>query len=213
MSGAIKDVTGVLLAGGLARRMGGGDKCMRKLAGRPLLEHLIDAVQPQVSELILNANGEAERFGKFGLRVVPDIIDGYAGPLAGILTGLQWTKNHVPDAKWMASFATDAPFVPDNLVSQMLESVEANKAELACATSGGRAHPVFGLWSIALLDQLHSAMINEDIRKIDSWTSRYKLSEVSFEVEKGIDPFFNVNKPENLEEAEHFLSVKDRLIG
>lgn len=206
MTGAAHKVVGVLLAGGLARRMGGGDKCLRLLAGRPLLDHMIDVTRPQVDTLILNANGDPDRFGKYGLPVVADVIDGYAGPLAGVLTGLDWAANHAPDARWVASFATDAPFLPSDLVARMLDAVTAERAEMACAFSGGRAHPVFGLWPLGLADELRAAMRDEDMRKIDRWTARYRLAQVPFDDDSGRDPFFNVNRPENLEQAERYLA-------
>ena len=115
IKGSSKKVIGVLLAGGLARRMGGGDKCLRILAGRPLLDRLIDVVKPQVDIMILNANGDATRFASYGLPVVADVIEGYAGPLAGVLTGLEWAAENIPDAAWVASLATDAPFLPGDL--------------------------------------------------------------------------------------------------
>jgi molybdopterin-guanine dinucleotide biosynthesis protein A len=199
-------VVGVLLAGGLARRMGGGDKCMRTLAGRPLLDRLIDAVRPQVGTLILNANGDPARFAAYGLPVVHDVIDGYAGPLAGVLTGLEWAAANAPAAEWVASFATDAPFLPDDLVARLLAAVRDKGAEMACAASGGRTHPVFGLWPVALRGELRRAMIEDDMRKIDRWTAGYDIVAVPFEAAGGRDPFFNVNNPENLEEAERFLA-------
>ena len=199
-------VIGVLLAGGLAKRMGGGDKCMRTLAGRPLLEHLIDAVGPQVDAMILNANGDVDRFAAYGLQVVADVIEGYAGPLAGILTGLDWAAENAPDAGWVVSLATDAPFVPADMVARMMTAIMAEDAEIACAASGGRTHPVFGLWPVGLCGDLRAAMINEDTRKIDMWTARYKLAVVEFEETNGRDPFFNVNRPENLAEAERVLT-------
>ena len=199
-------VIGVLLAGGLARRMGGGDKCLRSLAGRPLLDHLIDTVKPQVDVMILNANGEAARFAGYGLSVVADVIEGYAGPLAGVLTGLEWTAKNIPDAGWVASLATDAPFLPGDLVARMKSAVKTEGADMACAASGGRVHPVFGLWPVRLRNDLRAAMIDEDIRKIDLWTARYNLAVVEFEEERGRDPFFNVNQPDNLAEAGRIIA-------
>ena len=199
-------VIGVLLAGGLARRMGGGDKCLRSLAGRPLLDHLIDTVKPQVDVMILNANGEARRFASYGLSVVADVIEGYAGPLAGVLTGLEWTAKNIPDAAWVASLATDAPFLPGDLVARMKSAVKTEGADMACAASGGRVHPVFGLWPVRLRNDLRAAMIDEDIRKIDLWTARYNLVVVEFEKEQGRDPFFNVNQPDNLAEAGRIIA-------
>jgi molybdopterin-guanine dinucleotide biosynthesis protein A len=198
-------VVGVLLAGGLARRMGGGDKCMRTLGGRPLLDRLIDAVRPQVGTLILNANGDPARFRSYDLEVVHDVIDGYAGPLAGVLTGLEWAAANAPEAEWVASFATDAPFLPNDLAARLLGAVAERGAEMACAASGGRTHPVFGLWPVALRTELRRAMVEDDMRKIDRWTAGFDLVEVPFDPVGGLDPFFNVNHPENLEEAERFL--------
>ena len=199
-------VVGILLAGGLARRMGGGDKCLRQLAGRPLLDHLIDAVTPQVDALVLNANGDAARFSNYGLPVVADSIEGYAGPLAGVLTGMEWAEKNVPGAALVVSLATDAPFIPRNLVARMRLAIKSESADLACAASGGRVHPVFGLWPLCLRSDLRAAMIDEGIRKIDSWTARYNLAVVEFKYKQGRDPFFNVNKPDNLAEADRIIA-------
>jgi len=203
---AATNTIGILLAGGLARRMGGGDKCLRPLGGKPILDRLIEVTRPQVGRLILNANGDPGRFAAYGLPVVPDVIEGYAGPLAGVLTGLEWTRENAPEAEWVVSFATDAPFLPGDLVARLTAAAARDGAELACAASGGRSHPVFGLWSVRLADELRRAMVDEDIRKIERWTARYKLSEVAFDDVDGRDPFFNVNRPENLEEAERALA-------
>ena len=187
--------------------MGGGDKCLRSLAGRPLLEHIVERARPQVSTLILNAGGEAERFGAYGLPVVADTVPGFAGPLAGVLTGLEWAAdNAVP---WLASFATDAPFIPLDLVARLAGAVEAAGADMASAASDGRAHPVFGLWPVALKGELRRAIETEDMRKIDRWTARYHLVQVDFPC-RPIDPFFNVNSPEDLARAEGLLSSQAR---
>ena len=199
-------IVGVLLAGGKARRMGGGDKCLRHLGGRPLLAHAIERAGPQVAGLVINANGEPGRFADFGLPVVADGIAGFAGPLAGVLAGLDWAAANAPDCAYVASFATDAPFFPTDLVARLAEAVAAG-ANLACAASGGRAQPVFGLWSVRLREALRRAMIDEEMRKVDIWTARYKLAEVSFESTDG-DPFFNANRPEDLVTAEDILAAK-----
>ena len=143
-------VAGVLLAGGLARRMGGGDKCLRQLAGETLLARVIARAAPQVGPLILNANGDPARFAPYDLPVVADVVEGYAGPLAGILTALEWAAENAPHHPLVASFATDAPFLPRDLVQTMVEARDLAGADLACAASGGRAHPVFGLWPVEL---------------------------------------------------------------
>lgn len=202
-------VAGVLLAGGMARRMGGGDKGLALLGGRPLLDRIIERIRPQVSELIINANGVGARFAEYGLPVVPDVIGDFAGPLAGVLTGLEWAAENAPGLPWAASFATDAPFVPLDLVERLSAAVETESGDMACASSAGRAHPVFGLWPVALAADLRRAMIEEDMRKIDLWTARYNLIEVDFP-DVPFDPFFNINAPDNLAEAEKLLSAEER---
>src|SRR5258708_26933335 len=140
------NIVGLLLAGGQSRRMGGGDKSLRLLAGQTLLDRVIDRVRPQVAALVLNANGDPARFARFGLPVVADSVGDFAGPLAGILAGLDWTAANRPDCALIASVATDAPFLPRDLVARLRDGMEAAGAELACAASGGQPHPVIGLW-------------------------------------------------------------------
>ncbi|MEQ8318649.1 MAG: molybdenum cofactor guanylyltransferase MobA [Rhodospirillales bacterium] len=202
-----KPLVGVLLAGGLARRMGGGDKPMRELGGKPILERIIERVRPQVHHLILNANGDPARFESYDLPVVADVIDGHQGPLAGILTALEWAAENVPECEHVISFATDAPFLPLDLVARLMGPVTAGDAPLSCAVTGERTHPVFGVWPVALRGALRKAMIEEEMRKIDKWTERIGIVHVPFEVEP-VDPFFNVNRPENLEEAEQLLELE-----
>ena len=206
-------VAGVLLAGGLARRMGGGDKGLALLGGRPLMDRIIERIRPQVSELIINANGDGARFAEYGLPVVADVIGDFAGPLAGVLTGLEWAAENAPGRPWVASFATDAPFVPLDLGERMSAAVETGVktggADMACASSAGRAHPVFGLWPVAKAADLRRAMEDEDMRKIDRWTARYNLIVVDFP-DVPFDPFFNINAPDNLAEAEKLLSAEKR---
>lgn len=198
-------IVGVLLAGGLSRRMGGGDKCLRMLGGRAVLERIVDRVRPQVTQIVLNANGDPGRFADTGLPVVADTVEGYAGPLAGVLAGLEWTAQNHPDCRWVASFPTDAPFLPRDLVPRMMECVRASGADMACAVSDGRAHPVVGLWPVRLADDLRRAMVEEALRKVDIWTGRYRLEQVAFPAAP-IDPFFNTNRPEDLEQAERLLA-------
>lgn len=198
-------VAGVLLAGGLSRRMGGGDKPLRPLGGGTVLSRVIARVGPQVRTLLLNANGDPARFAQFGLPVAADVVEGFAGPLAGVLTGLEWALRQAPDCPWVASFPTDAPFVPEDLVARMLSAVEREAADMACAASGGRPHPVFGLWPVRLAAELRRAMVDEGVRKVDVWTARYRLAVVDYPVTP-FDPFFNANQPEDLEEAERLLA-------
>lgn len=203
------EVAGLIMAGGMSRRMGGGDKSLRALGGKPILDYVLDRARPQVGPLLLNANGDPSRFAHYGLPVRPDVVEGFAGPLAGILTGLEWASESAPECDWLVSFACDAPFLPRDLVARMLEACEAGGGQLACARSRGRSHPVFGLWPVDLLADLRRAVIDEEIRKVDRWTSRYRLVEVDFPDFEGpngpADPFFNTNRPEDLEAAEAFL--------
>jgi len=198
-------VAGVLLAGGQSRRMGGGDKCLRPLGERTILGHVIERARPQVSALVLNANGDPARFADYGLPVAADQIEGFAGPLAGVLAGLEWAAEHVPECQWVASFATDAPFLPEDLVARLAAAVASEGADMACAASGGRHHPVFGLWPVHLKADLRRAMIEEDIRKVDVWTSRYRLAVADFAADSR-DPFFNTNRPEDLDAATRMLA-------
>jgi molybdopterin-guanine dinucleotide biosynthesis protein A len=202
---SVKGVVGVLLAGGQSRRMGGGDKNLRELAGQSILSRVIASARPQVDALILNANGEASRFDAFELPVVADIVGDFAGPLAGVLTGMAWAREHQPAAPWIATFPTDAPFFPTDLVESLLHAVDMAGEDLACAGSLGRAHPVFGLWPVWLYDDLHRALVDEGVRKIDEWTARHRIVEVDFPADP-IDPFFNLNSPADLVMAEKLLA-------
>lgn len=199
-------IAGVLLAGGLSRRMGGGDKCLRMLGGRTVLDRVIERARPQVAELALNANGDPARFAGFGLPVITDSIEGFAGPLAGVLAGLDWAAAAVPGASHIASFATDAPFLPRDLVARLAQALAGGSHDLACAASAGRTHPVFGLWPLSLRQALRQAMTAEGIRKVDVWTARYRLAVVAFAA-MPLDPFFNTNRPEDLAEAERLTAL------
>ena len=198
-------VVGLLLAGGQSRRMGGGDKALRLLGGRTILDHVIERLRPQVAALVLDANGDPARFAGFGLPVVADSIADFAGPLAGILAGLDWTAAHRPDCPIVASVPTDAPFLPQDLVARLAGGMEAEGAELACAASGGQPHPVVGLWPVRLREALRHAVVAEGIRKVDVWTGRYRLASVPF-ADTPIDPFFNANRPEDLAAAAALLA-------
>ncbi len=199
-------ICGVLMAGGASRRMGGGDKCLRDLAGQTLLRRIADVAAPQVDVLILNSNSDPAYFGCYGFPVVSDSVGGRVGPLAGVLTGLEWARDHVPSCNWVASFACDAPFVPADMVIRCVEAVEQEGADMACAASDGRDHPVFGLWPVRLAAELRSAVMDEGIRKVDEWTARYNLARASFAADP-VDPFFNVNRPEDLAEAQGLMTA------
>jgi len=200
-------IVGLLLAGGQSRRMGGGDKALRLIGGVPLLDRVIERMRPQVETLVLNANGDPARFAGFGLPVVPDSVPDYAGPLAGVLAGLDWTAENRPDCAYVVSVATDAPFLPRDLVSRLVRSMEKSGADLACAASGGQPHPVIGLWPVRLREDLRRAVADETIRKVDVWTARHRLTIVPFPSEP-LDPFFNANRPEDLTTAAALLAVE-----
>lgn len=195
------ETIGVILAGGLARRMGGGDKCMRPLLGQPILDWVIERAVPQTTYMIINANGNPLRFQDYALPVVADPVEGFQGPLAGILAAMDWGASQYPDVKWIVSFPADAPFVPPGLVQRYLDAAEEQGADLASAHSAGRAHPVCGLWSTSLAGDLRHALIDGNIRKIDRWTARHRLAEVVFETDP-YDPFFNINESDDLKRAE-----------
>lgn len=197
---------GLLLAGGLARRMGGGDKPMADVGGVPILRRCVDAMAPQCAGLALNANGDPARFAGFGLPVVADDVPGFAGPLAGVLAGLDWCAAHRPEIAWVVSVAADSPFLPDDLVARLHAARRAQGARLACAASGGHTHPVIGLWPVDLRAELRHALVVEDIRKIDRFTARYSLATVEWATTP-FDPFFNANTPEELEQANIIAAI------
>jgi molybdopterin-guanine dinucleotide biosynthesis protein A len=201
-------VIGLLLAGGQSRRMGGGDKCLRPLGGETILARIIARVRPQVRALVLNANGDPARFAPYNLPVVADSVAGFAGPLAGVLAGLDWAAACAPDCAWVASVPTDAPFLPADLIARLLAATEEG-ADMACAASAGQSHPVVGLWPVRLRGDLRHALVAEQIHKVDIWTARHRLATVDFPI-AGIDPFFNTNRPEDLAEAERLLGDRRR---
>jgi molybdenum cofactor guanylyltransferase len=199
---------GILLAGGLARRMGGGDKPMRAIAGRTLLERAITRLGPQCDRLILNANGDPARFARFGLPVIADSIADFPGPLAGILAGLDWVAANWPDAGWALSAAADCPFLPRDLVARLHQARIEQNAQIAVAASGGQPHHVIALWSVDLREELRHALVTENIRKVERWAARYKIATVTWPTEP-LDPFFNANTVDDLAEAER-LAALDR---
>ena len=197
---------GVLLAGGLARRMGGGDKSMRTIGGRTIMERVIARLAPQCDQLVLNANGDPSRFTAFGLPVIADNIEGFAGPLAGVLAALDWSAAHRPDVEWVLSTATDCPFLPRDLVKRLHEARAAEDSQIAVAASGGHAHHVVALWNVSLRDQLRDALVKEDIRKVGFWMARYRPATATWP-DVPLDPFFNANTIEDIAEAERLAAL------
>ncbi len=202
---AIPPTMGVLLAGGLARRMGGGDKGLRSIGGQTILARVIMRMANQCEGMILNANGDPARFAETGLRVVADDVPGFAGPLAGILAALDWAAANRPEIAWVVSIPTDSPFLPRNLVVGLHRARIAAETPLACACSAGQPHPVIGLWPVSLRHDLRHALTVENERKIDRWTARHGIAHAVWDTAPA-DPFFNANTPEELAEAEALLS-------
>ena len=195
------EALGVILAGGRATRMGGGDKCLKRVAGARLIDHVIDRLAPQVAGLALNANGDATRFVEFGLPVLPDSVAGQPGPLAGVLAGLDWAAGQGAPA--IVTAAGDTPFFPRDLVARLRAAAGPSGLALAASPdAGGRVqrHPVFGLWPVALREDLRAALAG-GLRKIVLWTDGHGAGTAMFE-SRPFDPFFNINTPEDVAEAE-----------
>jgi molybdopterin-guanine dinucleotide biosynthesis protein A len=190
-----------VLAGGLARRMGGGDKARITIGGVTILQRVLTCLQPQCSRLVINANGDPARFADTKLPVVADSVPDFAGPLAGILAGLDWAARQIPDCEWLVSVPGDCPFLPDDLVPRLHAARIAAGAPLACARSGQWRHPVIGLWPLALREDLRRALVAEGLRKIEIWTSRHGVAIADWPAEP-VDPFFNVNTPDDAAQAQ-----------
>lgn len=210
MASDLGPIIGVILAGGQSSRMGGGDKGMRALGDRPLLAHVIARLRPQVERLVLNANGDAARLAGFGLPVIPDSVPDFAGPLAGVLAGMDWAVSELPEAHYIVTVPGDGPFLPRDLVAHLSKAILDEDAELAMAASAGQPYPVIGLWPVALRDELRRALTVEDVHKVDAWTARYRRVTASFPTEP-VDPFFNANTPEQLAEAARLLAAHPQL--
>lgn len=196
---------GLVLAGGLARRMGGGDKPLIDIGGAPILDRVLARLAPDCTQIILNANGDPGRFASYRLPVVADDVPGFAGPLAGILAGLDWAAQNRPDLAWLASAPADCPFLPSDLVPRLHAARVMQGAPLACARSGTQRHPVVGLWPVALRGDLRHALVNEGLRKIEAWTARHGVALAEWPAEP-IDPFFNVNTPDDVAEAQRLVA-------
>ena len=199
-------IAGVILAGGKSSRMGGGDKCLLPLAGASMLERVIERLTPQVEALVLNANGDPARFARSRLDVVPDSVKGYAGPLAGILAGMGWAISAEAPFTHIVSVAADTPFFPRDLANSLLAAVSDDPEAIALARSNGRAHPVFGLWPLALRDQLQAFLDDGATFKVQAFADRYGFTFADFRDRDGFDPFFNINTDEDLERAQTFLA-------
>lgn len=196
---------GVILAGGLARRMGGADKMKIRIGDATILERALERLQPQCARLIINAN-DTPRFATAGLPVVADGVQDFPGPLAGILAALDFATAHMPDIAWLVSAPGDCPFLPRDLVPRLHHARHAAGAALACAASDGRQHPVIALWPVALREDLRRALVEEGVRKVGDWSARYARAVAEWPVEP-VDPFFNVNTPDDVAEAERLAAL------
>ncbi|HSX85593.1 MAG TPA: molybdenum cofactor guanylyltransferase MobA [Cellvibrio sp.] len=192
-------ITGVILAGGLAKRMGGGDKCLLPLGGKTLLQRSIERAQPQVSELILNANGNSLRFARSRLPVIADLFANFPGPLAGIHAALTFMDERSPNNEWLASFACDTPFFPRDMVQQLLAAAGDSRLVVAC--SNGRVHPIFALWHASMLGKVEQRLQKGDTPRLQEWIDDFAPVYVDFSA-AGYDPFFNINTPQDLYSAE-----------
>ncbi len=191
---------GLVIAGGLASRMGGGDKSLIRIGGKTILERLLKRLAPQCGRVIINANGDASRFAFTGLPVVPDDVPDFAGPLAGILAGLDWAAKNTPETAYVASVPGDIPFLPHDLIARLQAARAKARQPLACARSGEWRHPAAGLWPVSLRHDLRQAVMVEDIHRMEAWTARHGIAIAEWP-DAPVDPFFNVNTPEDAARA------------
>jgi molybdopterin-guanine dinucleotide biosynthesis protein A len=197
---------GVILAGGSGSRMGVADKPLVRIGGRTMLARVMERFAPQVDRLILNANGDAARFSEFGVAVVPDLVPGLAGPLAGLHAGMRWAEENLPQARFVATVAADMPFIPLDFVAQLSEGCGRDENTVALAASSAGTHPVCGLWPVKLADGLEKLLVSGESTKVLSFADRFMRLNVPFDdivLPSGerVDPFFNVNTPEEAQRA------------
>ena len=198
---------GLVLAGGLARRMGGGDKARIRVGGTTILARVLTCLKPQCERIIINANGDPARFVDTGLPAVADSVPDFAGPLAGILAGLDWAAAHAPEIDWLLSVPGDCPFLPRDVVPRLHAARATAGTPLACARSGDWRHPVVGLWPLALRDDLRRALLDEGLHKIEVWTARHGIAIAEWPATP-VDPFFNVNTPDDAAAAERLARLE-----
>ena len=199
------NILGVILAGGKSKRMG-KNKLFLKLNNIELIDHTIQKVKKSLKELIIITNQENEFFVKNNLTTVKDCIDGQLGPLVGILTAMKWAKENYPSCSWIATFPCDTPFFPEAVILQFIKESKKKESLILCASSHGRKHNIFGLWSLDLYDKLYDDLVNNKVRKVQDWTKANNIKNLEFKF-KDYDPFFNINTVEDLEFAKK-LSLK-----
>jgi molybdopterin-guanine dinucleotide biosynthesis protein A len=205
MKTEIPATLGLVLAGGLARRMGGGDKAMIRIGVKTILDRVLERLRPTCTGIVLNANGDPARFAQYGLPVIADSIPDFAGPLAGILAGLDWAATHAPGVSDVMSTPGDCPFLPWDMVERLHQARQDANLPLACARSGDWRHPVVGLWPVALREDLRTALTVDGLRKIEVWTARHGIAIADWPSEP-VDPFYNVNTPEDAATAERIAT-------
>jgi len=193
------NILGAILAGGQSKRMG-KDKLFLELNNKKLIEHTIDKVKKYLKKIIIITNQDNEFFFKNNLTTVKDCIEGQLGPLVGILTAMKWAKENLSKCSWIATFPCDTPFFPESIIKSFIEESEKKESLILCASSRGRKHNIFGLWSLDLYDKLKDDLINKKVRKVQDWTEKNKIKNLEFEF-KDYDPFFNINTKEDLEFA------------
>ena len=193
------NILGAILAGGKSKRMG-KDKLFIKLNNKMLIEHTVDKVKKYLNDMIIVTNQKNEYFLKKKLITVKDCIEGQLGPLVGILTAMKWAKENLKECSWVATFPCDTPFFPETIIKKFIEKSKKKDSLLLCASSHGRKHNIFGLWSLELYEKLKDDLINNKIRKVQDWTEKNKIENVEFSFKK-YDPFFNINTPNDLEVA------------
>jgi len=193
------NILGAILAGGQSKRMG-KDKLFLELNNKKLIEHTIDKVKKYLKKIVIITNQDNEFFFKNNLTTVKDCIEGQQGPLVGILTAMKWAKENLSKCSWIATFPCDTPFFPGSIIKNFIEESEKKESLILCASSHGRKHNIFGLWSLDLYDKLKDDLINKKVRKVQDWTEKNKIKNLEFEF-KDYDPFFNINTEEDLEFA------------
>ena len=200
----IADAVGVILAGGQGRRMGGADKALVSLGGTTLIERAIARASVQVADLIINANGDPSRLAHLRLPVVADAIAGFVGPIAGVLAGFAWMRANRPKARWLATFSCDTPFFPMNMVERLVEKARSGRAHVAVAESGSQQHHIFAVWSADISAASEEVLVQRGMRKMEHFIGMFPNVRVSFAAEP-IDPFLNINTPEELARAEEYI--------